>query len=451
MNSIAKPQKGLFSNRDLAVLIIPLIIEQVLTMVVGFVDTVMVSSVSEAAVSGVALIDVFVVLFNNVFAALATGGAVVAGQAIGRKEPETAGHAANQLLVMATAVGVCIAVVLFAIRGWMISTLFGTIEPDVWQNAMDYITITLFSVPAMAMLNACAALFRTEGDSRTPMMISLLMNAINVCGNALLIYVFHWGVSGAAIASVMARIIMAGVAYYVLSHRVCILRVSFSQMRTIDFSMQRRILRIALPNSVENSLFQLGKIMMVGMIATFGTAQIAANSVSNAVAGFQCVSGLACGTAMIPVVSRCVGAGEYEQVRYYTIKLLKITTIGMIVVNVPMLFFLDNIVGLYSTLSAEAVQYAIMILTMHGVCCMIHWSFAFSLPNALRAAGDVRYCMVISIAVMVFVRLIGGVSLAKYCGLMTLGVWIATVLDWVVRAGLLWHRFRGTKWQGRQA
>lgn len=451
MNSITKPQKGLFSNRDLAVLIIPLIIEQVLTMIVGFVDTVMVSSVSEAAVSGVALIDVFVVLFNNVFTALATGGAVVAGQAIGRKEPETAGHAANQLLVMATAVGVCIAVALFAIRGWMISTLFGTIEADVWQNSMDYITITLFSVPAMAVLNACAALFRTEGDSRTPMMISLMMNAINVCGNALLIYVFHWGVSGAAIASVVARIAMACVSFYILSHRVCVLRVGFAQMRTIDFTMQRRILRIALPNSVENSLFQLGKIMMVGMIATFGTAQIAANSVSNAVAGFQCVSGLACGTAMIPVVSSCVGAGEYDQVRYYTKKLLKITTVGMIVVNVPMLFLLDHIVGLYSTLSAEAVEYAIMILTLHGICCMIHWSFSFSLPNALRAAGDVRYCMIVSIAVMVLVRIVGGVILAKYCGLMTLGVWIATVLDWVVRASFLWHRFRGSKWQGKQA
>ncbi len=442
-----KPANGLFSNRDLMLLIAPLLIEQLLMIIVGFADTIMVSSVGEAAVSGVSLVDTVMVLLIDIFMALGTGGAVIAGQAIGRKQPDTANHAAHQMLILTISGGILVAVSVFFVRGWLISTLYAGIAPEVAQDCMTYITIVLFSIPCIALMSACSALFRTMGDSRTPMCVSMLMNIINITGNATLIYGFHRGVEGVAIPTLVSRFVASIVIFTLLTRRMCVLQISPKKLRHPDLPMMGRILKIALPNSIENSMFQLGKILMVSVIASFGTAQIAANSVANAIACFQCLPGLTCGQALVPIVARCVGASDFQQARYYTRRIMKINYIALAAVNIPILIFLPQIISVYNTLSAEAVQYASWILVLHGCFCMIMWPPAFTLPSALRAAGDVRYCMFNSILTMALVRCLGGYFLASTFGFMALGVWIATVFDWFVRSFFTYLRYRGDKWQ----
>lgn len=441
-----KEKQRIFSNGDLVKLIIPLIVEQLLMVTVGLADSIMIASVGEAAVSGVSLVDSVMVLMANVFAALATGGAVVAGQFLGQKKFKMACQTADQLVLFISALSFGIILMIYGGRNLILHGVFGQIEADVMYNARIYLLIVTASIPFLAVYNGCAALFRTMGNSKIAMNMSLLMNGINIAGNALFIYGIGMGVEGAAIPTLVSRMIAAIVMLMLLKNQD--LPVHFSKKFYFRFKggLIRRILYIGIPNGIENSMFQLGKILVLSLVAGFGTASITANAVGNMVAMFEIIPGLAMGLAMITVVSRCVGAGDYESARYYTKKLLFSTYATLILINIMVVCLLPLILWAYH-LSSVTATIARQIILYHTICCITIWPLSFTVPNTLRASNDVKYCMVVAIISMWICRIFFSFVLGKWMGLGVLGVWIAMTLDWLVRAVLFILRYISEQWQ----
>lgn len=434
-----------FSSRDLRKLIIPLVIEQLLAIAVGLCDSVMVSQVGEAAMSAVSLVDTVNVLMINAFSALATGGAVIVGQYLGRKELQKAGHSGAQLLLFMGEVSLLVMAVFYLAKGFVLGVVFGEVEPDVAAYADTYYMIVQASIPFLALYNAGAALFRVMGNSRISMYVSVMMNLINVVGNAVLIFGFRMGVEGVAIPTLVSRAVAAVVILAMLYRPGLPLQVERVSWKH-DRYVVKNILRFGVPNGLESSMFQLGKILLLSTVSVLGTAAVAANAVGNMVASIQCVPGLAVGLAMVTVVSRCVGAGDYEKARYYTKKLLKYTYVMMGIMILFSLVFLPFILKLYNV-SEEAEECASQLVWLHGVLGAVFWPLSFTLPQALRAAGDTRYTMVSGTISMWTLRVGLGILLGRYWGVGVLGVWIAMCVDWLLRITLFVIRFRGHKWE----
>ena len=436
----------LFSNRDLRVLILPLIVEQFLAVLVGMADSIMVASGGEAAVSGVSLVDNIMVLLINVFAALGTGGAVVAGQYLGQQRKEKACQAAEQLVWFITICAVVITLVIYACKYWILHGVFGQIEADVMGHADIYLMIVTASLPFIALYNGGAAIFRTMGNSEISMRVSIVMNIINVAGNAILIYGFHRGTEGVAIPTLVSRMTAAILIMVLLADRRRAIYVRPSRRYRPDWAMIRKILGIGVPNGLENSMFQLGKIIVLSLVSTFGTYAIAANAVSNVIASFQVLPGMAIALAVTTVIARCVGAGDYGQVKYYTKKLLCITYACMVVTNVIIVLVLPLILKAYD-LSSQTAEVTTDIVIFYAVCCVLIWPLAFTIPATFRASGDAKMCMVISVVSMWIFRIIFSYILGKYMGMGVFGVWVAMIIDWVVRSICFIARYFSGKWK----
>ena len=437
--------KELFSNADLKKLIWPLVLEQVLSITVGLADTIMVSSVGEAAVSGVSLVDMLNVLIINIFSALATGGAVVVAQLLGARDRKRACDASRQLYLVVIAISLGMAVLVMLLRTPLLRLLFGSIEDDVMDSALTYLTVSVFSYPVLAVYNAGAALFRAQGNSRISMLIAGLINIINLIGNSVLIFVLDWGVAGAALSSVFSRGVAAVVITVLLLHPGHTVTLRTGTRFRPDFSLIRRILQIGVPNGLENSLFQLGRILVVSIIALFGTTQIAANAVANNLDAVAVFPGQAMSLAMITVIGQCIGAGDTAQARYMAKKLLKITYIINGACCLLTMAATPLVLRIYS-LSPEALSLGMTLIFIHNGCAALIWPASFTLPNVLRAANDVRYPMICSVASMMLLRLASGYVLAVMFGLGAIGIWIAMVGDWLCRTICFALRFHGTRW-----
>lgn len=314
------------------------------------------------------------------------------------------------------------------------------------EAAQIYLLIVSVSIPFIALYNACAAVFRTMGNAKVPMYLSLLMNSINICGNALLIFGFGLGVAGAAISTLVSRIVAGVVILLMLRTQSLPLHLERPFSFRLDGEMLKKIAYIGIPNGLENGMFQLGKIMVLSIITGFGTAAIAANAVGNILATFQVLPGMSVGMAVITVCSRCAGAEDFEMVRYYTRKIVKLVHIMTAAFTALILLTLPVVMWLYN-LSPEAMGYTQKIIWYHGIVAVLIWPEAFTLANTLRAASDVKYCMVWSIVSMWVFRIGFSYILGVKLGWGVFGVWVAMTIDWVVRAMLFLWRYRGTKWQ----
>ena len=449
----------LFSREDIRKLIIPLVIEQLLAVSIGLVDTLMVSSCGEAAVSGVSLVDSISVLLIQILSALATGGAVVCSQYIGKKMPKRARLSAGQLMfIMIVTSGAVMLLVLCSYRQ-LLRLIFGQIDADVMAAAETYFIISAISYPFLGLYNAGAALFRSVGNSRVSMYTSLVMNLINITGNAILIFGLGQGVFGAAVATLIGRVVAAIVILGLLGRKkkdsdtedeeeVNPLQLTWSDLRP-QRDVIARILKIGVPSGVENGMFQVGKLLVSSLTATFGTAAIAANAVASNVAGFANIPGNAMGLAMVTVIGRCIGAGEKEQAKRYSKKLLWLAYLGIWFANVVMVIFVHPIVSLFS-LSAEATAIAKQLLITFAICASCIWPLSFTLPNTLRAAGDAKYTMGVSVFSMWVFRVLSSYFFAGTMGLGVLGVWIGMYVDWLFRTILFVIRYLRGKWLNKR-
>lgn len=423
----------MFTRKDLMRLIIPLIIEQMLAVTVGMADGMMVARVGEAAVSGVSLVDSINVLLFGLFGALATGGAVVSAQFLGQKEKKKACVAGEQLIASTLGLSLIIMTAALLGRTAILQLLYGQVEPDVMSRSLTYFYYSAMSYPFIAVYNACAALFRSMGNSKVSMKISVMMNVINILGNAIFIFVFDMGVAGAAIATLISRAFAAVTLFLLLKNKKHVIHIEAIRSFRVDIVMIKRILKIGIPNGMENSMFQIGKIIVQGIIAGLGTPAIAANMIAGTVGGLGVLPGSAMGLALITVVGQCVGAGDYDAVKRYTYKLMKMAHLFMGVINLIIIFLIPIILKLYNV-TDETAGIASQLMLYHCILATLLWPLSFALPNALRAANDVKYTMWVSMISMWIWRIGFSYVLAIIFELGVLGVWIAMTIDWLFRA-----------------
>ena len=435
----------LFPRQALVALLLPLIAEQALSVTIGLADTLMVSSVGEAAVSGVSLVDSFNTLMIQIMSALATGGAVVTSQYIGHQEPKNAKAAAAQILFVLSSFSVLVAAVVIGGRHAILRGIFGSIDADVMRYAETYFLLSALSYPFIGLYNAGAALFRAQGNSKISMLSSLVMNVVNIGGNAVLIYGFGMGVMGAALASLVSRAIACAVVLYLLQKPDCALRVDSLRAMAPNGGLIRRILRVGIPAGIENGMFQIGKLSVSSLTSTLGTAAIAANAVANTTTTFLNIPANAVGMAALTVVGQCLGAGEKEQARYYTKRLVSLVWVLLLICNIFLYIFIPNLATLFN-LSSEAISACVEILRLYSIMASLFWTLSFTLPNALRAAGDSRFTMLVSMVSMWAVRVGLSYFFVYQLNMKLTGVWLAMCLDWVVRAIAFVWRYCSGKW-----
>ena len=446
MSTTQKPINPLFTRQALVALLLPLIAEQALSVTIGLADTLMVSSVGEAAVSGVSLVDSFNTLMIQVMSALATGGAVVTSQYIGHREPKNAKAAAAQILFVLASFSLVVAAVVVVGRHAILRGIFGSIDADVMRYAETYFLLSALSYPFIGLYNAGAALFRAQGNSKISMLSSLVMNVINIGGNAVLIYGFGMGVLGAALASLVSRAVSCLVVLWLLQRPSCALRVEGLKALAPNGSLIRRILRVGIPAGIENGMFQIGKLSVSSLTSTLGTAAIAANAVANTASTFLNIPANAVGMAALTVVGQCLGAGEKEQAVYYSRRLLLTAYCGAWVMNLSAFLFANRFVISLFNLSPEAQTMALQVMVWFNFVSLFFWPSSFTLPNILRAAGDARFTMAVSILSMWVFRV-------GFCYVMVLGfhgrllsIWMGMFLDWVFRSLCFFVRFARGRW-----
>lgn len=385
-------------------------------------------------------------LLINVLAALTAGGAVIVSQYIGFRDKNKSCIAASQLFTIATIISIGIMGFVFIFHKPLLKILFGNVDYNVMNLAITYFVIYSISYPFLSIYDSGAALFRSIGNSRVPMIVSIAMNAINIVGNAIGIFVFNAGVVGIAISIIISRAFAALVMVYLSLNKKNKVFISFSQIFTIKRDMIIKILNIAIPNGIENGIVQLGRILLISIIALFGTDQIAANGITNSLVMISISFATAMNIAIVSVIGQCVGAGDYAQADFYTKKLLKITYIGTIVISLAEILLLPWILNWY-TLSAEVTNLTYILVIIHNCLAIIFWPLSFTLPNSLRASGDVRFTMIVSISSMFILRISFGYILGIIFNLGVIGVWLAMGADWMLRSIIYVLRFKNGKWR----
>lgn len=435
----------MFSTEQLQKLIYPLIIEQILAITVGMADTIMISYAGESAMSGVSLVDMINTLMINIFIAVSTGGAVILSQYLGSKNTKKASKAASQLIMISAVIAIVFMIVFILGNHFILKLFFGAIEFDVMKNAKIYFLISVCSYPFIAIFDSCSAIFRSMGNSKVSMEISVGMNILNGIGNAILIFGFSMGVMGAALSTLFARIIGTLFIFILLDRRRNLVAVSVKEIFTWDKEIIYRILYIGIPSGIENGIFQLGRVLVVSIISTYGTAQIAANAVANGLDSMGTIAGQAMNLAMLTVIGHCMGAGKKEEAVFYTKKLWKLTYQITFVINTVILLSLPLLLKLFS-LSEEVYRYSYILILIHNGIAIFLWPTAFTMPNALRAAGDVKFCMIVSVFSMIAFRIIFSVVFGTWFGMGIIGVWIAMVMDWIFRASVFTIRLSQGRW-----
>lgn len=435
----------MFSNRDLKNMIVPLFFEQLLVMLVGIMDTFIVSYVGEAAVSGVSLVNSFNTIFIYLFTALASGGAVVISQYIGNKDQKNSVRSSSQLLMFSTLLSIVLTCIVLMFHQAILSALFGKVEIDVMNACITYIVISALSYPFIAIYNAGASLFRSMGKTKTTMYVSLASNIINVIGNCIGVFVLHAGVAGVAIPSLIARAFSAIVITKLCFQQNQMTYYTKKDLFTFDTDILRKVLSIAVPNGIENGIFQFVKVALSSVVALFGTYQIAANGVAQSIWSLAALMGVTLGPVYITVIGQCMGRGNQEQAKYYFKKLNKLAIVLSIVWNLIVLALTPLFMHFYQ-LSSETLQLIFYLVVIHGVFNAIVYPISGPLSNGLRAAGDVKFTMIVSIASTLLARFVFSIIFAIYLNMGVIGIAFAMCLDWTIRAVIFYCRYRSLKW-----
>lgn len=436
----------LFSNKELKKLILPLFMEQLLVMLVGIADTFVVSYAGEAAVSGVSLVNSFNTIFIYLFTALASGGAVIISQYIGRHDTEPAGESASQLFTVSLLFSAAAAVVILMLHRQILRLMFGKVEPEVMEACVTYLRISAYSYPAIAVYNAGAAVYRSIGKTSTTMYISVLSNIINVIGNVIGVFVLNAGVAGVAYPSLAARMFSVVVITGLCFRKRERVQYRLGWILQWNRDLMRRILGIAVPNGIENGIFQFVKVALSSVAALFGTYQIAANGIAQSIWSMAALAGVTMGPVFITVIGQCMGAGDSSQAEYYFKKLLKITLLLSLIWN-AMIFAVTPLLMKAYILADETKRLVILLVLIHNVFNSIVFPFSGPLGNGLRAAGDVKFTMVVSIASTIGGRLIFSLLFGIVFQMGVIGIACAMCLDWLLRAIIFYVRFKAGKWK----
>lgn len=352
----------------------------------GTADTMMVSNVGSAAISAVSLVDSINILVIQAFSALAAGGAIVCAQYIGQQNQERANESARQVLFIITLISIVVSAICLGFKKPLLRLIFGSVEADVMRASEIYFFYTALSFPFIALYDAAASIFRAQDNTKGPMTISMISNIMNIVGNAIMIWGFHMGVAGAAIATLISRIFCALVVLIQLRRdRQPIVVRDYLKIRP-DWPMIGRILGIGIPSGVENSMFQLGKLAIQSTVSTLGTVAIAAQAMTNILENLNGIAGIGVGVGLMTIVGQCMGANRKDEAVYY-IKKLSVIAEVTIIVSCLLVFILTRpvtMLGGMEKTSADMCWHMVMWIT---IVKPIMWVSAFVPAYGLRASG----------------------------------------------------------------
>ena len=437
----------MFSNRLICSLLIPVVLEQLLNSIMGTADTMMVSNVGSAAISAVSLVDSINVLVIQAFSALAAGGAIVCAQYIGQKNKEKANESARQVLFIITAISVAVSLICLVLQKPLLSLIFGSVEPAVMSASETYFFYTALSFPFIAAYDSAASIFRAQDNTKGPMIISMISNVMNIAGNAVMIWVFHMGVAGAALSTLISRIFCAVVVIIQLRKeregQKIVVRDYF-KIRP-DWSMIRRILGLGIPSGVENSMFQLGKLAIQSTVSTLGTAAIAAQAMTNILENLNGIAAIGVGVGLMTIVGQCLGAGRKDEAVYYIKKLCVIAEV-IIIISCLGVFALTKPITILGGMEKESADMCFHMVMWITIVKPLVWIMAFIPGYGLRAAGDVKFSMIVSCCTMWACRFCLCVFLIRVMGFGPMGVWIGMFADWTLRGIIFTWRFHSRKW-----
>jgi len=444
-----KNQNHLFTNKQLTAILVPVIVEQILNVLMGTIDTMMVSNVGSAAISAVSLVDSLNVLIIQLFAALATGGTIICSQYIGAKNEKKAGNAAKQVIFTSLTISIAVMLLLFIFGSPLLKMIFGQVEPDVMSNSKTYFYITILSYPFIALYNSGAAIFRSQDNTKTPMQVSFASNIINVVGNAILIFVFNMGVAGAGIATLLSRIICAVCVLALLRNKNNRISVrNYASIRPEKYTIEK-ILSLGIPSGVENSMFQLGKLAIQSSVSTLGTVAIAAQAMTNVLELLNGMAAVGAGMALMTIVGQCIGAGRKDEAIYY-IKKVCIISEFIIIAGCLITFALTKPIIMISGMEKASGDLCFYMMCWITVIKPIAWNMAFVPGYGMRAAGDVKFSMIASSITMWVVRVGLVVLLIRVFHWGPMAVWVGQMSDWAVRSIIFTTRFKSQKWLKHQ-
>ena len=435
-------QQHMFTNRMIRNLLIPVVLEQLLNSIMGTADTMMVSNVGSAAISAVSLVDSINVLVIQAFSALAAGGAIVCAQYIGQRNKEKANESARQVLFIITAISVAVSLICLVFQKPLLRLIFGSVEAEVMRASEIYFFYTALSFPFIAAYDSAASIFRAQDNTRGPMTISMISNVMNIAGNAIMIWVFHMGVAGAALSTLISRIFCAVVVLIQLRKeregQEIVVRDYF-KIRP-NWSMIKRILGIGIPSGVENSMFQLGKLAIQSTVSTLGTAAIAAQAMTNILENLNGIAAIGVGVGLMTIVGQCLGAGRKDEAVYYIKKLCVIAEI-VVLTSCLIVFALTKPVTILGGMEKESADMCFHMVMWITIMKPLVWTMAFVPGYGLRAAGDVKFSMITSCCTMWACRFCLCVFLIRVMGFGPMGVWIGMFADWTVRSIIFTWRF----------
>lgn len=438
-------QKHIFSNRDLYQLLIPVMAEQLLNSLMGMADSIMVSNVGPAAISAVSLVDSINVLIIQAFSALATGGVIVCSNFIGQKKPEQATESAKQLSLVAFALSVVIMLFSLLLRMPLLRLIFGRVDADVMTAASTYFFYTILSFPAIALYNAGAAIYQAQRNTRLPMLIAVFANSLNIAGNAWLIWGMHLGVAGAAIATLVSRIVSAVLVYAFLRRDGQEIQIRrYLEIRP-DSGRIRTILSLGVPNGVETSMFQFGKLVIQSTVSILGTTAMAAQAMTAILENLNGIAGMGVGIGLMTVVGQCLGAGRQDEAKYY-VKKLSVWGEAVVLVSCLLIFALTKPVTMLAGMTPESASMCFFMMAWITLVKPVVWTASFVPGYGLRAAGDVKFSMVLSTASMWIFRVTLCTFLIRVMGFGPIAVWIGMFTDWTVRGVFFLARYRSGKW-----
>ncbi len=445
MDAAEKEKEHLFSNKDLKNLLIPLMIEQLLNSMMGMVDSVMVSSIGDWAISAVSLVDSVNVLVIQLLSALAAGGTIVCSQYLGRKDAEGSNRAARQVLLTTVVISVLLALFCIILCHPLLRLIFGKIEQNVMDASVIYFYVTALSFPVIGLFNVGGAFYRAEGNSKYPMKISVISNVLNIAGNALLIYGFGWGIFGAALSTLLSRVFCAVVVLRSLRKPKQVIVLDHYMEIRPERALIKKVLAVGIPSGIENGMFQFGKLAIQSSVSTLGTVAIAAQAMTTILENLNGVAAIGIGIGLTTIVGQCMGAGRKDEAIYYTKKLMLYGEI-VLIVSCLVAYGIARPITVIAQMGKESAQMCLYMMGWITLIKPIVWGGAFIPAYGLRAAGDVKYTMICSTLSMWIFRVTLCKILIGQFGFGPMAVWIGMFVDWTVRSVLFVGRFMGDKW-----
>lgn len=281
--------------------------------------------------------------------------------------------------------------------------------------------------------------------TKVTMYISFAANIINVVGNIIGVYVLKAGVAGVAYPSLISRVFSAIIITVLCFNKKLEAYYDSKDIFRFDGKMLKRILNIAIPNGVENGIFQLVKVALSSIVAMFGTYQIAANGVAQSIWSLAALVGSAMGPVFITVIGQCMGAKDVDQAKFYFSKLIKWSLVFSIVWIVLVLAITPFILQFYN-LADETKHLIIILVIIHNIANTVVFPLSGPLSQGLRATGDVKFTMIVSIASTVGGRLVLSIILALGLRLGVVGIALAMCGDWTIRAIIFYYRYKSNAW-----